>query len=174
MAVDKITKQAKIARIGDQFTTDYGQRQKVTLEVEGKTQDFLYCGDMALDWREHKGKSMEFVMWKAKSGWCCDLAQKPQQDPFTKGQKPSGGKDDVDWDAKDQRSANQTALNCAVQLLDVLSRDTEGATDVGIDSALELAEQFTRWIYTFNHKSQEQAQKSLAQVAGPTREDIPF
>lgn len=169
MAVNKTTKQATITHVGDAFRTDYGERQKITLEVDGKTQDFLFCGDTLFNWRQDKGKTMEFVMWKVKSGWCCDLAQKPQQGPFSQGQKPSGGKDDVDWDAKDQRSANQTAINCAVLLLDVLSRDTDGATDVGIDSALKLAETFTRWIYAFKCNQEEKAPKDATQS-----ECIPF
>lgn len=96
MAVDKQTIEAEITNVGDPFTTDYGRRQKIKLKKDGKEIQALYCGDQELNWRTHKNKSYQFVLWKSGRGWCCDLPK--NSDPFTEASpaSPSGnGKEDM-------------------------------------------------------------------------------
>ncbi len=56
-------------------------------------------------------------------------------------------KEDVDWDAKDLRSARQTGLNDATQLICLLAEMTKNTTTLNSNSIKFVAAEFVDYIY---------------------------
>lgn len=194
---------AEIVSIQPYKTDQYGFKQPVTLKDLGGNQMAV-----TVQTKYEKGLMTPTMIgakasWRLKwygsqrggkqlVGYCLDkLPNGGQATPQSTQQaapqaaQASNAPKDVDWDAKDQRSANQTALNGAALLLDALSRSTDGASDVGIEMALEMAEKFSRWIYTFKVNQPSAATPSPAmnredygpsppEADVPTGDQIPF
>ncbi len=167
---DKTTVIGTVKWIGDVKTHqgDKGDFKTQSLLVtDGEQTDdkrnSIFCGFYAdkNTWEYLKGKEVTLHgtcnVYQGKMEMRgCNLKDYPKETQQAPQQGQQGGSraaqstsedKDVDWDAKDLRSARQTGVNCATQLVCTLSEATKGASKTDEVEVKRVAELFVDYIY---------------------------